>query len=354
MKLLQEQAGHTCDASFAGVGPTVQFTDTVHRWLVLMDVSNCTQHIHQKNADCKQFESAGGERLIWLETSFLDYLADLKNGKRLFRIPFAKRDAAQRKVWLQRISPADFNPTLWSRLCEGFLYLGVIPSVYQKGYVVRIKTEVETGDTVKYPGKQGYGTLNRKGDKTNPCGVPYFLTYGFGFEVAKMEFCRSVDQSELVMDEEEAEQAAAPATADKSGTDQGADKEVRVSVPQTPAVTMSSVGEHQETASTNAVGVGPVLQDEGPTGESSDATSVSQTQQAASIKPAVDESALGNMDAETTPAKRRHDDVSAVSQEQRLRQVEASLEANGVKKKPRSAVRTRASFLARGGKEVNS
>ncbi|KAH7981571.1 hypothetical protein HPB49_025555 [Dermacentor silvarum] len=78
MKLLQEQAGHTCDASFAGVGPTVQFMDTVHRWFVLMDVSNCTQHLHQKNADCKQFESAGDERLIWLETSFLDYLADLK------------------------------------------------------------------------------------------------------------------------------------------------------------------------------------------------------------------------------------------------------------------------------------
>ncbi|KAH7985783.1 hypothetical protein HPB49_026271 [Dermacentor silvarum] len=65
--------------TFAGVGPTVQFMDTVHRWLVLMDVSNCTQHIHQKNADCKQFESAGDERLVWLETSFLDYLDDLKN-----------------------------------------------------------------------------------------------------------------------------------------------------------------------------------------------------------------------------------------------------------------------------------
>ncbi|KAH7966306.1 hypothetical protein HPB49_015212 [Dermacentor silvarum] len=39
-------------------------------------------------------------------------------GKRLFRIPSAKRDAAQRKVWLQRISRADFNPTQWSRLCE--------------------------------------------------------------------------------------------------------------------------------------------------------------------------------------------------------------------------------------------
>lgn len=59
MKLLQEQAGHTCDASFAGVVPTVQFMDTVHHWFVLMDVSNCTQRIHQKNADCKQFETAG-------------------------------------------------------------------------------------------------------------------------------------------------------------------------------------------------------------------------------------------------------------------------------------------------------
>ncbi|KAH7966027.1 hypothetical protein HPB49_013187 [Dermacentor silvarum] len=126
------------------------------------------------------------------------------------------------------------------------------------------------------------------------------------------------DQSELVMDEEEAEQAATPA---KSGTEQGADKEARVSGLQTLAMTVSSVGEHQETATTNAVGVGPVLQDEGPTGESSDATSVSQTQQAASIKPAVDESALGNMDAETTPAKRRHDDVSAVSQEPRQRAI---------------------------------
>ncbi|KAH7980920.1 hypothetical protein HPB49_020143 [Dermacentor silvarum] len=40
------------------------------------------------------------------------------DGKRLFPIPSAKRDAAQRKVWLQRISRADFNPTQWSRLCE--------------------------------------------------------------------------------------------------------------------------------------------------------------------------------------------------------------------------------------------
>ncbi|KAH7966704.1 hypothetical protein HPB49_018744 [Dermacentor silvarum] len=129
--------------------------------------------------------------------------------------------------------------------------------------------------------------------------------------------------SELVMDEEEAEQAAAPATADKSGTDQGADKEDRVSGLQTPGMTVSSVASLK-------------------------------CKQAASIKPAVDESAVGKIEAEATPAKRRHHDMVAVSQEQRLRQVEASLEANGVQKEPRYAVQTSASSLTSGGKEVNS
>ncbi|KAH9368598.1 hypothetical protein HPB48_004051 [Haemaphysalis longicornis] len=78
LKLLKEQAGHTCDASFANVGPTVVFMDIMHRWFVLMDVSNCTQHIHQNNPDCKQYESETDERLGWLETAFLDYLAEIK------------------------------------------------------------------------------------------------------------------------------------------------------------------------------------------------------------------------------------------------------------------------------------
>lgn len=46
MKLLKEQAGHTCDASFAHNGATILFMDTMYRWFSLMDVSNCTQHVH--------------------------------------------------------------------------------------------------------------------------------------------------------------------------------------------------------------------------------------------------------------------------------------------------------------------
>lgn len=68
LKLLKEQAGHTCDASFAHVGPTVVFMDTMYRWFTLMDVNNSTQHVHQNNPDCKQYESEDDERLGWLET----------------------------------------------------------------------------------------------------------------------------------------------------------------------------------------------------------------------------------------------------------------------------------------------
>lgn len=78
LKLLQEQAGHTCDISFAAVGPAVDFMDTVHRWFLLMDVSNCVQHIHQNLPDSKQYESVDDARLTWLMTSFLQYLADMK------------------------------------------------------------------------------------------------------------------------------------------------------------------------------------------------------------------------------------------------------------------------------------
>ncbi|KAH8042552.1 hypothetical protein HPB51_024483 [Rhipicephalus microplus] len=78
LKLLQEQAGHTFDITFADASPTIEFMDTVHRWFVLMDVSNCVQHIHRNMPDCKQYESPSDEGLVWLMSSFLEYLEDLR------------------------------------------------------------------------------------------------------------------------------------------------------------------------------------------------------------------------------------------------------------------------------------
>ncbi|XP_070381062.1 exosome complex component RRP40 isoform X2 [Dermacentor albipictus] len=53
------------------------------------------------------------------------------DGKRLFRIPSEKRNVARKKVWLRRISRADFNPQQWSRLCgyipaKGDCVIGVV------------------------------------------------------------------------------------------------------------------------------------------------------------------------------------------------------------------------------------
>ncbi|KAH7961100.1 hypothetical protein HPB52_002467 [Rhipicephalus sanguineus] len=53
LSFMKDHAGHTCDAKFASVGPTVEFMNNVSRWFTLMDVSNCHQHIHQNYPDTR-------------------------------------------------------------------------------------------------------------------------------------------------------------------------------------------------------------------------------------------------------------------------------------------------------------
>ncbi|KAH8040855.1 hypothetical protein HPB51_013025 [Rhipicephalus microplus] len=78
LSFLKDQAGHTCDTKFANVAPTVEFMTNMYRWFVLMDVSNCEQHIHQNNPDTRQFSDAEDPRLHWLELVFLEYIEMLK------------------------------------------------------------------------------------------------------------------------------------------------------------------------------------------------------------------------------------------------------------------------------------
>ncbi|KAG0419857.1 hypothetical protein HPB47_003833, partial [Ixodes persulcatus] len=78
LSFMKDQAGHTCDVDFASVEPTNEFMKTMHRWFLLMDVSNCKQHIHLNHPDTKQFSSHCDERLDWLEIVFIEYLLELK------------------------------------------------------------------------------------------------------------------------------------------------------------------------------------------------------------------------------------------------------------------------------------
>uniref|UniRef100_A0A6G5AEG9 Putative transposase protein n=1 Tax=Rhipicephalus microplus TaxID=6941 RepID=A0A6G5AEG9_RHIMP len=78
LHFMKDQAGHTCDIKFANVGPTVEFMSNMYRWFVLMDVSNCQQHIHQNNPDTKEFSDPEDVRLHWFELIFLEYVEDWK------------------------------------------------------------------------------------------------------------------------------------------------------------------------------------------------------------------------------------------------------------------------------------
>ncbi|KAG0443010.1 hypothetical protein HPB47_015386 [Ixodes persulcatus] len=78
LSFMKDQAGHTCDVGFASVEPTVEFMKTMHRWFLLMNVSNSKQHIHLNHPDAKQFSSPCDERLDWLEIAFIEYLLELK------------------------------------------------------------------------------------------------------------------------------------------------------------------------------------------------------------------------------------------------------------------------------------
>ncbi|KAH6919543.1 hypothetical protein HPB50_029459 [Hyalomma asiaticum] len=78
LSFMKDHAGHTCDAKFADAGPTVEFMQNMCRWVTLMDVSNCQQHIHQNHPDTKEFYDPEDSRLHWLALVFLEYIEDLK------------------------------------------------------------------------------------------------------------------------------------------------------------------------------------------------------------------------------------------------------------------------------------
>ncbi|KAH8035036.1 hypothetical protein HPB51_003877 [Rhipicephalus microplus] len=79
---LRDQAGHTSSVAFAAAGQTIIFMQNIHRWFVLHDTSNTTQHIHKKWPDTRQFDDAEDARLEWLEVTLPVYLAELEESCR--------------------------------------------------------------------------------------------------------------------------------------------------------------------------------------------------------------------------------------------------------------------------------
>lgn len=64
---------------FATVGPTVQFMLMMHKWFAVIDVINSQRHIHKNDPKSWHFSDVDDASLKWLETTFLGYIASLKN-----------------------------------------------------------------------------------------------------------------------------------------------------------------------------------------------------------------------------------------------------------------------------------
>ncbi|KAH8038148.1 hypothetical protein HPB51_023955 [Rhipicephalus microplus] len=79
---IRDQAGHTSSVSFAAAGQTIVFMQNIHRWFVLHDTSNTTQHIHKKWPDTWQFDDAEYARLEWLEVMLPVCLDELEKSCR--------------------------------------------------------------------------------------------------------------------------------------------------------------------------------------------------------------------------------------------------------------------------------
>ena len=94
---LFKSAMFTGSPQFNDCDETLLFIETFHKWFQLHDVSNCTQHIHQRLPDKRQFSCPEDERLTWLESEFLDYLHDwketVKNQSKQFYLTTQTHDA---------------------------------------------------------------------------------------------------------------------------------------------------------------------------------------------------------------------------------------------------------------------
>ncbi|KAL1420502.1 hypothetical protein MTO96_004536 [Rhipicephalus appendiculatus] len=113
------------------------------------------------------------------------------------------------------------------------------------------------------------------------------------------------------MDDEEAEQAAAPAALSINGDVQEAAKDDSVSGNTPPAMDNAGVGKRPETVPGNPDCIDAENLAEESVREQPDACSVSQVPKVVDKEPAVIKTAAEEMDAEAAPAKRRHEDVVA-------------------------------------------
>jgi hypothetical protein len=61
--------------------------ETIYKFFQLHDVSNKTQHIHQRDANTAPYNNISDARLSWLNGEFIQYINDIPGGASYTRTP---------------------------------------------------------------------------------------------------------------------------------------------------------------------------------------------------------------------------------------------------------------------------
>ncbi|XP_049528491.1 uncharacterized protein LOC125947554 [Dermacentor silvarum] len=175
---------------------------------------------------------------------------------------------------------------------------------------------------------------------------------------ARAAFRGTAESSELVMDEDEAEQAAANAASDAetgadaanvSGAQEGSQGQKPASLSaataEAPAISASTATDAKDGGVASSEKQRDHVLTRASGSAASMGTSMAEAEEVGDVSASVEDDHAASMDLDSTSSKRRHDGATSVLQEQRLRQPEREWRVAG--KKPRVTRAQRSSSLPR-------
>jgi hypothetical protein len=89
-------------AHFKDCTATVKYMETIYKFFQLHDVSNKTQHIHQRDTNTAPYNNINDARLSWLNGEFIQYINDIQSSSENLGIKGLSKETAEALIFTAR------------------------------------------------------------------------------------------------------------------------------------------------------------------------------------------------------------------------------------------------------------
>jgi hypothetical protein len=89
-------------AHFKDCTATVKYMETIYKFFQLHDVSNKTQHIHQRDANTAPYNNINDARLSWLNGEFIQYINDIQSSSENLGIKGLSKETVEALIFTAR------------------------------------------------------------------------------------------------------------------------------------------------------------------------------------------------------------------------------------------------------------